>query len=38
MGERKIAPTDSAPGLRDPNSSKPYQTEWKIIINEKWLI
>ena len=24
----KTAPSDSAPGPRDPNSSKPYQTEW----------
>ena len=26
--ERKTAPDDYAPGLREPNSSKPYQTEW----------
>ena len=36
--ERKTAPNDYAPGLRDSNSSKPYQTEWWNIINEKWLI
>ena len=25
---RKTAPSDYAPGLRDPSGSKPYQTEW----------
>ena len=36
--ERKTAPSDYAPGLRDPSGSKPFKTEWQNIIKEKWLI
>ena len=38
LRERKTAPNDYAPGLKDSNRSKSCQTEWYNIINEKWLI
>ena len=34
----KIAPNNYTPELRDSIGSKPYQTEWWNMINEKWLI